>query len=1061
MKGILMILWLLAGNLLLLFAQNVVRCRIVSPSGQPIAGVSVKDENGNTLAISDSLGYFALKKPTPEKITASHMGYQHRQFHISHQGTGLISLVMEPTATLIEEVEISTGFQQVPKERATGAFSQIGNARFNEQVSSDVLSRLEAVANGLNIERVASTSSEMGIRIRGLSTLSLGAIRDPLIILDNFPYEGDLNNINPNDVENITLLKDAAAASIWGARAGNGVIVITTKRSSYNQPLRINLNTNFTVGGRPDLDYYPLMSSKDYIEAERFLFANNYRFSDTAAVSKPSFSPVYEILFRQRRGEITSQEADALLNGLAQVEVRDQYLQYMYKPLLNQQYALDLQGGNNNTAWYVSAGYDRNRSTLSAVNNRFNINFRNTYTPFKSLQLQVGLMYTQSKSENGRTGYTRADMPPYTLIADDAGNPLPVTRAIRQPFLDTLGGGKLLDWNYYPLTDDSHIDNQTVQNHTLLNFGMNYKPLHWLNLDIRYQYGRQQTRNDLLRQEGSYFTRALINSYSQINPVTGKVDYVVPRGAILDLSRGYLESHNLRWQINLHETWQAHEISALIGTEASHRNTNGNTNRTYGYDPDILTFNQVDYNSRFPFLVSGSNAFIPQNHDFNDQTHRFVSAFANAAYTYASKYTASLSARRDASNQFGVKFNDRWNLLWSAGLGWEVSKEPFYHVGMLPYLRFRGTYGFSGNTDLSRSAVTTVLYQSISPFFNAPMAAISQDGNPELGWEKVRMINIAADFRSKNNRISGSLDYFFKYGTDLFGPDPIDYTTGISGTITRNIASLKGRGLDVELNSLNIKGNFTWNSNLNFSAYTDRVVKFYQAPNANASQHVVSAGSMTRIEGQHLYSLYSYRWGGLDPQTGDPIGFIEGEPSKNYSSITGAGAQMEDLVNHGSAVPLFYGSLGNTFSYKNIGVTVRMLFKLDYYVRNEGISYGSLGDIVGHAEYAKRWRQPGDELITNVPSMVYPNPGGRDNFYNQSEIRVIRGDHIRLQYLSFYYDLINRDTRLLPFRSFRLYASISNLGLLWRASRVGVDPEYGMEGLPPATTYSFGLRFSL
>ncbi len=159
MKGILMISWLLAGNLLLLFAQNVVRCRIVSPSGQPIAGVSVKDENGNTLAISDSLGYFALKKPTPEKIAVSHMGYQHRQFHISHQDTGLISLVMEPTATLIEEVEISTGFQQVPKERATGAFSQISNDRFNEHVSSDVLSRLEAVANGLIIERVASTRS--------------------------------------------------------------------------------------------------------------------------------------------------------------------------------------------------------------------------------------------------------------------------------------------------------------------------------------------------------------------------------------------------------------------------------------------------------------------------------------------------------------------------------------------------------------------------------------------------------------------------------------------------------------------------------------------------------------------------------------------------------------------------------------------------------------------------------------------------------------------------------------------------------------------------------------
>lgn len=1063
-KTLLILLSVLFGTFFCVRAQESMEVvgKVTDRADQPVYGAIIKADDGRIIAVTDSLGVFVLKKPLPHKIWVSHLAYRDFEVDVNQTSPDPLTIRLGSEQRLIEEVVISTGFQQIPKERSTGAFSLIDNETLNEQVSTNVIERLEAVGNGLDVTRTATSGSDMGIRIRGLSTLSTGSIRDPLIILDNFPFEGNLENINPNDVESITLLKDAAAASIWGARAGNGVIVITTKNSQFNQPLHLGFNFNLGVQSKPDLGGYSQMSSRDFLEVERFLFDKAHRFADTASRSHPPFSPGYEIMFNRMRGAITDAEANDLLAELSQIDVRDQYLRYMYAPSVKQQYALNLQGGNNKATWLISTGYDHNKSNLAATSNRFSLNFKNTYAPIKTLIMQFGLMHAQNGSTNGRTGYAPSTVP-YTQIANDEGTPLPIMRSYRQPFLDTLGGGKLLDWNYYPITENRYVNNHSSQIHTLVNFGATYRPLTWIALDLKYQYGRQQTHSDALNEEGSYFVNDLINRFTQILP-SGELVYHVPRGAILDQARQYLVSHNFRGQFNVSYQSQSHEVSAIAGTDVSHRNLTANSNRTYGYNPDILTSAQVDYLDQFPHFVTGSNSFIPQNHSFSDRTARFISAFANAAYIYRSKYTFSLSGRRDASNQFGINFNDRWNLLWSAGLSWEASKERFYRFRGLPYLRLRATYGFSGNTDLSRSAVTTISYSNnANPYYNAPMSFVAQDANPELGWERVRMINLALDFRSKGDRFSGNVDFYFKHATDLFGPDPVDPTTGIQTSITRNVATLKGKGVDVELNSLNVDQALKWKTTINFSYNTDEVVSFYLS-SLNASSYVALPGSMTRIEGERLFSLYSYRWGGLDPENGDPIGFLDGQTSTDYRSITGSGSQMVDLVNHGSAIPTVYGSLGNTVSYRNFGLSVRLLYKAGFFFRDNAIDYSSLFSGRGsgqHHEYIHRWQQPGDERTTHVPSMAYPAVAARDNYYQRSEIKVERGDNVRWQYVNVHYDMGKSRFPSLPFENVRIYLNASNLGLVWRSNRVGVDPDYGAGNLSPTAIYSFGVRFKL
>lgn len=1033
--------------------------KVTDSLGTPLVGAVVKVKETGKGAITNQQGLFFLPGVEEEAVLIiSYVGFETLEVEVK----GDLKVTMKEAVGRLEQVQVvSTGYQTLPRERVTGAFTTVNNRTFNQQVGTDILSRLEAITNGLSRDRGVDGT---GIRIRGISTLSPGSgLDEPLIVIDNFPYEGDINNINPNDVESITVLKDAAAASIWGARAGNGVIVITTKKAAFNQSLRAEANANVTTGRKPDLSYFKRMSSADFIEVERFLFEQEHRFSDTSSLYHRAFTPVYEILFSWQNGGLSREQAEDWLNDLARNDVRDQYKKYIYEKPFNQQYSFSLSAGSKSSKWLFSSGYDRNLSDLKASYERFNVNFKQDFQLSKSLHLNSNIYYTQSNSKSGRTGFSNTGgLPPYTIIADHEGNPVPVIKDYRQPFLDTLGAGKLKDWNYYLLNDDDYNKSKASLNDVILNFGVRYTLPAGFNLDLKYQYEKQKINGNFLHDEQAYYTRNLINSFSVLN-ADGTVSYKVPDGAILDQNSQDLSVQNLRAQLDFNRTWGKHELSALAGSEIRNKKTSGSSYRTYGYDPDILAYGNVDYAATYQNIITGEYNFIPDNSDLSQITNRFISGFANAGYTYDRRYSVTVSARKDASNIFGVNTNDKWNVLWSLGGSWDISNESFYNCGFLPYLKFRSTFGFSGNVDLGRSAVTTISYLGTSPYTSSSIAYVNQNANPDLRWEKVRMTNLAFDFATKGYRLTGSIDVYFKKATDLFGPFPVDPTTGISGTVIKNAASLKGKGLDAELHSKNIQGRFQWHSDVNLSFYNDKVTGYYM-PDVTASNLVTTVTrSPTLIVGKPLYSMLSYRWGGLDPSTGDPVGFINGGNSKNWAAITGDSTRIEDLVYSGSAIPTFYGSLGNTFTWKKLSVTARLLFKLGYYFRNDGINYSALYDTRAsvHQEFAQRWRAQGDEVNTSVPSMIYPADPNRDEFYNESEVKVEKGDHLRLQYINISYNPgeMKRNPKL--FQRITLYCNINDLGVIWRANKADIDPDYGTSGLPAATSYSLGIKLSM
>lgn len=1049
---------LLSGIFLAANAQFQLTGSVYSDAKKALPGATIIVKGTNILAVADQSGKFTLNlSKTKDTLWVTCLGYKSELVAVTVPLNRPLIVLMQEIESEMREVTVSTGYQEMTKERSTGSFTKIDNNLFNQQVSTDVLSRLEAIANSVNIDRKTPSA---GLMVRGLSTIQ--GVTGPLIVLDNFPYEGDLNNISPNDVESITILKDAAAASIWGTKAGNGVIVITTKKGHYNQPVAVDFNASITVGQKPDLNFAQPMKSSDYIGVEEMLFDKGFYDNYNYDPSHPALTPVIELLMAQKNGAVTAAAADDAINNLKQLDVRNDFNRYVYQPMVNQQYAINIHGGTDRMSWTASASNDDNAGNLKDKFNRYNLRFEDTYRPIKGLEISSEIYYTQSESKIGYLPYGNAAYGnyPYAQLADAKGNSLAVARDHSLSYLLTAGDG-LLDWKYYPL-DDATADKTSVSTSDVLaNFGLKYHLFKNLSADLKYRYERQQTETNADHGARSYFARDMVNSFTQAGE-DGALSYAVPVGAIKDYNYTQLVSQNLRGQLSYDQSWGRNNFTAIAGSEIRNAITNGNTFRYYGVDPNILTTGNVDYNTAYPTYVTGEPDFIPNINGLSRLASRFVSVFANAAYTFMGRYTLSASGRRDASNLFGVNTNDKWTPLWSAGAGWDISAEPFYKSELLPYLKLRGSYGVSGNVDQTRSALTIISYLGNSQFTQTPYARVEQYANPDLRWERAAIFNLGIDFKTKNDRITGSVEYYRKKGSDLFGTALLDYTSGIGSTITKNVAAMQGGGFDLELHSLNIDGPVKWFSSINLSTNHDHITAYY-LPSEQGSNFIGGASqpNISGLIGKPVYSLLSYRSAGLDPATGDPQGYIDGQVSKDYAALTSTGTKISDLVYSGPIFPIVFGSFANTFTYKDFSLTASLLYKFGYYFRKASIDYNALYSTgIGNSDFSRRWQKAGDEKITDVPSMVYPNDQQRDVFYNGSTATVEKGDNIRFQYLTLGYELRKQKIKRLPFNHLSLYLSLSNIGIIWRANKDHLDPDYSPGTIPNPLTCSAGIRGS-
>ncbi|WP_205513818.1 SusC/RagA family TonB-linked outer membrane protein [Longitalea arenae] len=1024
-----------------------VKGKVLNHKGEPLAGANVKVKGTAIGGVTNAEGFFELRGVEEDAtLEISYLGFESQIIKVDGRSVIAIQLKLVESELAAVSVSVYTGYQSIPKERATGSFVQIDNKLLNRSASYDVLSRLEGVASGLAFYRNSKTDQPT-LNIRGRSTIF--AEVQPLIVLDNFPYDGDITNINPNTIESITILRDAAAASIYGVRSANGVIVITTKKGNSNTPPQVHFNTNITMGARPDLNYFPLMSSEDFIEAEKTFFSKGWYTTAENSANKFPLTPVVELLIKKRNGSISAAEADQQIENLKQYNLTDAFDKYFLRSKVLLQNSLSISGGGNNSRYFLSLSYDKDQSNF--VNNgfdRYSINASHNFTPFKNLDINTALLYTNMKLANNNPGLndlvslTGRKYYPYAQLVDENGYALPVNFGFQATYKALKESQGFLDWQYRPVDELNLADNTSRQHYNRVNLEIRKTFSSHFNIELKYQYEKQIRKGNNLMNQETYFTRDLINKY--YNP-SGTVKYPVPLGGILDQSLSELEGHTGRAQLNFNQKWQQHRLSMIGGFEVKQLERQSSQSRLYGYNDETINTQVMDYVTRFPTNPASTALVIPYPRTVTGTLDRYLSYYANASYTYNDRYVLSASGRFDNTNYFGIKSNQRIVPLWSLGVKWNVNREGFFETDLFDQLAVRATYGYNGNINKGQTAYTTLRYAPVT-YTTATGATVINPPNPELKWERLNMFNAGVVFSLKKNVLSGTIEYFSKKGNDIIGDAVMDPTTGLT-SFRGNMANIKGRGVDVQLTGKILNNKLSWSATVLFSHATDKVTNytrtFHPVIIAQQGSGDIPNG-MTPYNGFPVLGIYSFVWGGLDPTTGDPLGVLNKVKTSNYSDILNNTTHAE-LIYNGPVNPPTIGAFRNDFHWNNISLSVNITYKFGHFFRKPSVNYGQFVNWwAANKDFTERWQKPGDEAITNIPSIPgqYPTAGNtRDLFYTLSEVLVQKADHIRLQDIVIAYDFDKAKWTRLRCQNLHVYCNINNVGILWRANKFGIDPD--------------------
>lgn len=1031
--------------------------------------VSIRNNSNGINAYTNSEGEFSIRADRADTLVFSKIGYNSR-YVLSEELMTIKIIIMEKSPLQIDEVLVNTGYQKLKPNQINGSVVTIDRQLLEKQVGTNVLDRLNGVSNGLTFQTGRTNTNpqnKLGITIRGYGTIN-GAL-DPLVVLDDFVYEGDTNNINPNDIESVTVLKDAEATSIYGARGGNGVIVLTSKKSKTDGKTRVDLNYNTMWKEEPDLSKLVNIENEDYIGLEEKLFSDGYFDNQLSAWNAPPVSPIVYWLNQKRKNNITEDVYLAYRKFYVGNDLKKEYANHFYKIANTQQVGFQLSGGDIAHNYILSLNQDVQKDNYGQPGNRTNIRIANSAKIVDWIVLNAAASYSNAKNESfnipsfgSLTGVGERRSVSYLSLWNENGQAAPFYKYYGKTILDTVGKGRLLDWNYYPAQEADQNLSINTKKEFIGNVGLDLKLFSGGDLKLSYQRHRQDVAIEDLFGEESHYVRDRVNSFSQINESTGEVTYPLPKGNILAKSTASLETYAFRSQFNFHRKITDHLIMAMLGFETRETKSWGDNSMFFGYHKDPLFFASVDKTSMFLTKPFGSYNSIGGDPLISPTiVNRFVSMYGNFYYGWKEKYSLSGNIRKDGSNLFGVSANDKWKPLWSIGAGYEITKELFFEQTPFAYLKLKATLGYSGNVDLSRAAlpITASLTNTLVNG-GLPYGRIGTINNPSLRWEEVMQLNTGVEWRLKNIPLSGSFEYYIKNGNDLYGISSYDYTSwGATGEIMRNVAAIKGRGVDMQVTYSGgwntVKWQSTWIHNYN----KNRTKKSYYPYDVTPlSRLVSSSGSQINpVVGYPLYGLAAFVWKGLD-NDGNPQGILNGEISTDYKAINNSSLENEGAIRFiGSAIPTHFGGWINTFRYKQFELSFNLSYKGGYYFRRNSFSSNALlSNGTVHPDYNKRWQSIGDK--TDIPAWEYPlKKEGRDGFYASSEVLVEKADHVRLQFVNFAYNIKLSKWNM---GSLQVFANVNNLGIVWRANKHNLDPD-SPESIPLQKNYTVGLRANL
>jgi len=1071
--------------------------KILDQSGEGLIGATVQVKGETTGTVTDLDGAFRLSVAQGQTIVISMIGMESEEYLV--KSSRPITIQLKEATAVLGEVVI-TGFQEVDRKLFTGASESLQMDDIKVNGLTDVSRALEGQVAGVNVDNVSGTfGTSPKIRIRG--NASINGNNQPLFVIDGVILEdlanvntddfisGNANtlisssiaNLNPNDIESFQILKDASATAIYGARAANGVIVITTKRGKSGK-LRVNYSGNYSFKLRPTYNQFNLMNSAQEMSVYRELYEKGL-VDITTSVRAQNYGAMGKMFTQIANHELEWGPGGTLneefLNTYENANT-DWFEVLFREAALQQQHSVSFTAGSEKSNSYYSISFLNDQGQTIADNvQRVTASSRNTY--FLSDIFTFGLKLSASYRDQRVPGTRNREFDPITgrFSRNFDINPfsyaLNTARSIR-PY-DDDGNLEYFRRNYAPFNileelELNYIDITVSDFSAQTDFEVNpSKNLSFKGvLQARYAntvrdhtVHENSNQAEAYRANGTQFIQDANNLLYRdpdnpgLNPVV-----VLPQGGFNYLDQSELLNFYARISADWNRTFaEAHEINVLAGQEIrfSNRTESSTTGMGVIYesggivitDPNIIEFfnlQNIDY-----YRLSSSK-------------DRFLGLFVNGGYAYKSRYIANFTVRYDGSNQLGESKAARYLPTWNVSGAWNVTNESFFNVPFIDNLKLRGTYGISGNLPPNASALLNLQADvTVRPTDVEPYLYIQDLTNTELTWEKLKELNVGMDIAVLKNRVSGSFNYYRRNAYDLIGTVQ---TSGIGGQglKTGNFADMDADGFEASISTENLQGrDFTWRTNFNVGYTIDKITRLDFGP--RIADAIGQNGAA--VLGGPRRGLFSTRFAGLNEQ-GVPTFYDENNEIVYQYDLQDRGSLTSTLQYEGPVEPRGAGGLTNTFGYKGFSLMVLLSYKFDYKIRLNDAFFATYTDFDAlPAELINRWAVPGDEELTDYPVILDRGVAQSNGnvvlayqLYNKSTARVANGDYLRLRTVRLSYAIPPALIGRMGLSSASLSLEGQNIALLYSDKKLkGQDPEFFSSGgvsLPQPKTITFSLN---
>lgn len=1028
------------------WAQNrTISGTVTDEKGNPLGQISVFVKGTQKGTSTKADGTFSLSVPTSAKsLVFSAVGFRNDESSIEKTSTLNVTLIAT-TQKLDEVVVVAYGQQQ--KKAVTGAISSVTADKIARQQVVSATQALQGLAAGvLVINSTGQPGDNPVIRIRGIGSVNASA--DPLFVVDGIPFNGNINTINPNDIESMNVLKDATATSLYGSRAANGVILVTTKKGKRGGDPNINVYSSFGVSSRA-VKEFDFLSPEQYMkmawEAQKNYatdnnIANPGQYASDNLITGSANS--YGLKYNPYNVAKPIDANGNLVSGASLLWNTDWTKEVANSTIQRKNVGIGISGGSEKMRYYLSGDYlNQDGYVINSNYKRFTVRF-NGDADLKSW-LTVGLNTSVSSSDQNypdQSGsafrnavqFGRIMSSIYPLYMRDDNGALLLNAAGQQQY--DFGGpqtGRTVNVNRPVAQNMNAVAIQSLDN----------------NLNNRLQtsvntYGEVKFTKTLRFKSAFGIDRYVYGQSIYQNPTYGDAASI---GGRVTKERDMTTSWTWNNMLAYQESFGKHTLGAMASTEA------------YDYKYESL----VAATTGFPLpglQELGPGATKERASSGTDRT-RLVSYLARATYNYDNKYFFEGTVRTDGSSRFLPA--KRWGVFYAVGGSWIVSSESFMKSQKIfDQLKLRASYGEVGNNALTSYFPYLSAFSTGYNDLSNPGVYLTGLGNTNITWEKLGTYNIGVDFSVLKGRLTGSLEYYNKNTFDLLFSRPLPPSSGVT-SISDNVGTVKNSGIELTLNSRNVvTKNFTWETNFNLATVKNRITKL--------PQQFITSGSFRMEVGQSLQTFYIYEWAGVNTQNGKPQWNADEMSSGTatgktvlVNSIASTATAVARRSYQGTAIPKVTGGFGNTLTYKNFDFSFLMNFAFGSKVLDQdwiGLMHGfsSVGNQLS-TDILNRWTTPGQ--VTDVPRLQF----GSNDYGNASSRQLFSGDYVRLRNVTLGYNLpqslVAKTNNVV--KSFRLYVAADNY-LTWSKLKKGTDPELNLNGTSgqsssPFKTFSVGL----